>query len=281
MEGASHHRGSGPPSQDPFRVEVVEVTGSTNSDLAERAHAGEPAGLVLRTDHQTAGRGRLDREWEAPPGTNLLFSVLLRPDWPAERVPLATSALAVSLVGVLEGPLSSLGLVPAVKWPNDVVLVDSAGSTVGKVAGILAELVDSDPPSAVVGMGVNVGWPGPDDGPPGAVSLRAVGLDLEVDRVLPLVLAGFGHWCEVLAEPDGDERLRAEHLRRSATVGRRVSVEMAAGPVEAMAVDVAADGGLVLDVDGRSVEVRAGDVVHLRADGAPDGGPDRPGRAGT
>ncbi|MBJ31393.1 MAG: biotin--[acetyl-CoA-carboxylase] ligase [Acidimicrobiaceae bacterium] len=271
MEGPSHHLGPGPSSQGvsppgPFRVEVVEVTGSTNSDLVQRAHAGEPAGLVLRTEHQTAGRGRLDRAWEAPSGANLLFSVLLRPDWPSGRVPLVTSALAVSLTAVLEGPLADLGLAPAVKWPNDVVLVDSAGSTVGKVAGILAELVDADPPSVVVGMGVNVGWPEAGDGPPGAVSLRTAGLDAEVDGVLPLVLDAFGIWCEVLGGDDGDGRLRVEHLRRSATVGRRVSVELADGPMEAVAVDIALDGGLVLDVEGQLVEVRAGDVVHLRAD---------------
>jgi len=265
MEGSSHHHPSGPPSQPLFRVEVVEATGSTNSDLAERAHIGEPAGLVLRTDHQTAGRGRLDREWEAPPGTNLLFSVLLRPDWPTGRVPLATSALAVSLAEVLEGSLSGSGLAPAVKWPNDVVLVDAAGSTIGKVAGILAELVDSDPPSVVVGMGVNIGWPGPGGGPSGAVSLRSVGLDVEVDALLPLVLDAFGDWCEALAGEDGDERLRVAHLRWSSTIGRRASAEMMDGPMEGVAVDIAVDGGLVLDVAGRLVEVRAGDVVHLRS----------------
>jgi len=177
--------------------------------------------------------------------------------------------MSVSLAEVLEGLLSDLGLAPAVKWPNDVVLVDAAGSTVGKVAGILAELVTSDPPSVVVGMGVNVGWPGPDDGPPGAVSLQTAGLDAEVDALLPPILDTFGGWCEALAGEDGHELLRVAHLRWSATVGRRVSVEVADGSVAGVAVEVAADGGLVLDVEGRLVEVRAGDVFHLRAD-APD-----------
>ncbi|MEC9000288.1 MAG: biotin--[acetyl-CoA-carboxylase] ligase [Actinomycetota bacterium] len=257
-----------------FRIEFVPVTGSTNSDLAERAAAREPSGLVLRTDHQTAGRGRLDRTWEAPPGTNLLFSVLLRPEWPAGRVPLATTALALSLADALEHPLSDVGLVPAVKWPNDVVLVDTDRETVGKVAGILADLVASDPPAVVVGMGVNVGWPdAAEDGPPGAISLRAVGLDLDADRLLTSILKAFGGWCGVLAENDGEERLRSAHLRRSSTVGRRVWVELADGPMEAVAVDIAPDGGLVLDAGGRMIDVRAGDVVHLRANSS-DGGPD-------
>ena len=87
-----------------FRIEAVAETGSTNADLVARAAAGAQDGLVLRTDHQTAGRGRLDRRWNAPPGTNLLFSVLLRPDWPVERFTLVTSGLAVALVDAL-GPL--------------------------------------------------------------------------------------------------------------------------------------------------------------------------------
>jgi len=92
-----------------------------------------------------------------------------------------------------------------------------------------------------------------------------VGLDAEVDALLPLVLDAFGGWCEALAGEDGDERLRVAHLRWSSTIGRRASAEMMDGPMEGVAVDIAVDGGLVLDVEGRLVEVRAGDVVHLRS----------------
>ncbi|MCP4919923.1 MAG: hypothetical protein GY913_23720, partial [Proteobacteria bacterium] len=115
---------AGVPSR--FRIEMVAETGSTNADLVARAAAGEQDGLVLRTDHQTAGRGRLDRRWDAPPGTNLLFSVLLRPDWPVERFTLVTSGLAVSLVDAL-GSLfetQAVDVEAMVKWPNDVLLVD-------------------------------------------------------------------------------------------------------------------------------------------------------------
>jgi len=70
-----------------WRVEVVESAPSTNAAVAERARAGEEPGLVLVTEHQTAGRGRLDRAWETPPRSSLTFSVVAGPDkqeasWP-------------------------------------------------------------------------------------------------------------------------------------------------------------------------------------------------------
>jgi len=187
---------------------------------------------------------------------------------------LATSVLAVSLVEALSGPLQGVDLVPTVKWPNDVVLVDRSGTSVGKVAGILADLVSADPPAVVVGMGVNLGWPGvDDDGPPGATSLGAVGVDLGAEDLLVAVLDAFGGWCGALEGEDeaGVEGLTDAHPRHSSTVGRRVSVDLEGGPLDALAVDVGRDGSLVLEVDGRRIEVRSGDVVHLRT--VPGGGP--------
>ena len=109
-------------------VEHIVETGSTNADLAARV-ADAPAGLVLITDHQTAGRGRLDRRWDAPPGTNLLVSVLVRPRWTADRHPLVTTALAIATVDTLVGygvkPLSSgpttwswSAARPPARWPG-------------------------------------------------------------------------------------------------------------------------------------------------------------------
>lgn len=243
-------------------LEHVGATGSTNSDLVARA-GGADDGTVLVTDHQTAGRGRLGRTWDAPPGTNLLVSVLVRPDWPPEAHPLVTPALAVAVVDALAG----MGVPTAVKWPNDLVVED--GLALGKVAGILAEYVVGPPEAVVVGLGLNLAWPAAeDDAPPGATSLRACGHTVNRWDLLAVVLAGFDTRLDDLAAAAGPERLREAHLGRSATVGRRVRADTPTGPVEGTAVDISADGSLLVRPDGAAnslVPVAAGDVTHLKS----------------
>ena len=243
-------------------VEHVEATGSTNADLVARAgDAGD--GTVLVTDHQTAGRGRLGRTWDAPPGTNLLVSVLLRPTWPPEIHPLVTPALAVAAVDALAG----MGVPTAVKWPNDLVVDD--GQAVEKVAGILAELIGGPPGAAVIGLGLNLAWPtAGDDAPPGATSLRAHGHTVDRWDLLALVLVNFDAQLVDLAAAGGRERLREAHLGRSATVGRRVRAETPTGPVEGSAVDITTDGSLLVrpdDPEDDLVPVSAGEVTHLKS----------------
>src|SRR5262245_52243553 len=145
--GAMDDRGPsvpGPAWPPGWTVEHVVETGSTNADLiADAAH--RPDRSVLFADHQTAGKGRLDRRWDAPPGANLLVSMLFHevPAQPSEltrRVALAAVAACRELVGVEV----------RLKWPNDL-LVDER-----KLAGILAERAASG--DVVVGIGLNVGW---------------------------------------------------------------------------------------------------------------------------
>ena len=283
MAPVSHN----PPGRGPFGapggtrfgpVRHVAETGSTNADLVAGAAVASggsvvmPDGSVLVADHQTAGRGRLDRRWDAPPAANLLFSVLLRPTWDPDRHPLVTTTLAVATVDAL----GTHGVRAAVKWPNDVLLV--GGTASGKVAGILAELVAGGPAvggsggtfgagsvAIVVGMGVNVGWPAlSDDAPPGATSLAAAGHRVDRAELLESVLARFEARLTDLEAPDGPERLRRAHLERSATVGGEVRVDMPDGPITGTAVDLALDGSLLVDSGDGPVAFRAGDVVHLR-----------------
>ncbi len=269
-------------------VRHVAETGSTNADLVAGAAVASggsvimPDGSVLVADHQAAGRGRLDRRWDAPPAANLLFSVLLRPTWGPDRHPLVTTTLAVATVDAL----GTRGVRAAVKWPNDVLLV--GGTAPGKVAGILAELVGGGPAGGggssaggsgggsggtldvgsvaiVVGMGVNVGWPVLSDvGPPGATSLAAAGHRVDRAELLESVLARFEARLTDLEAPDGPERLRRAHLERSVTVGGEVRVDMPDGPITGTAVDLALDGSLLVDSGDGPVAFRAGDVVHLR-----------------
>src|SRR5918997_216125 len=130
-------------------VRWVEETDSTNTRLLDEARAGAPEGVVLVADHQTAGRGRLGRRWEAPPGSSLLVSVLVRPDVPVGRAHLVTMAAGLAASDACEGVA---GARPGLKWPNDLVVDDA------KLAGLLAEsVVDGvDLRALVVGMGLNV-----------------------------------------------------------------------------------------------------------------------------
>ena len=299
MAPVSHN----PPGRGPFGapggprfgpVRHVAETGSPNADLVAGAAVASgdsvvmPDGSVLVADHQTAGRGRLDRRWDAPPAANLLFSVLLRPTWDPDRHPLVTTTLAVATVDAL----GTHGVRAAVKWPNDVLLV--GGTAPGKVAGILAERVAGGPaggggpsvggsdgtePSArgsggtfgagsvaiVVGMGVNVGWPAVSDAaPPGATSLAAADHTIDRADLLQSILTRFDARLTDLEAVDGLERLRLAHLERSATIGVEVRVDMPDGPVTGTAVGLGRDGSLLVDPGDGPVTLHAGDVVHLR-----------------
>ena len=116
--------------------EFAEID-STNTYLAQEAQSGAPEGVVARADFQSAGRGRLDRSWEAPRGVSLLASILLRPVVPPEQRFLVSAAVALSARTALT---RLCGLQPALKWPNDLVVGDR------KLGGLLGEVVGDDAP---------------------------------------------------------------------------------------------------------------------------------------
>ncbi len=237
------------------RVLQFGETTSTNTVAAEMAREGAPEGLVVVADHQSAGRGRLDRRWEAPPGTSLLVSVLLRPTesgLPAARRYLAGAAVSLA---VAEAAGGASGRPLQLKWPNDVVAPWEAPCGWAKVAGVLAE---AGPGWLVVGVGVNVAW-----APPG---LPATCLEALAGRPVPrgevlvdLLLALdrlYGRWDEVAGL----------YRRRCASLGRRVLVERPGHPsLEATAVDVDDEGCLQVALDDGTLErVCSADVTHAR-----------------
>lgn len=249
-------------------VRRVAETGSTNTDLLALARDGAAEGVVLVADHQTAGRGRLDRAWTAPPGASLLVSALLRPDLALADAFLVTAAAALAA----SQACSEVAVVyPGIKWPNDLVVV--AGERFGgrKLAGILAESIVTDGhlDAVVVGMGLNVNWP---EVLPAELADTAVALDHvvghPVDREALLVawLRHLDEWLEVLPTPEGRERLRRRQREASATIGRHVRVEQSGRTFTGRALDLTAAGELVVAVDGTEepVVVSVGDVVHLR-----------------
>ena len=221
-------------------------------------------------DHQSAGRGRLGRSWEAPPGTNLLLSVLLRPDLPAGHRHLASAAVALAGSDAVE---AVTGLRLGIKWPNDLIGPDGR-----KVAGVLAEADVADPSARggrlrapiVVGIGMNVNWPAADsDLPPdlvgSATSLhRLVGRTVDRSRVLEALLGALEPRAADLGSESGRARQSADFRARCTTLGTSVRVELADDRFEGRATDLTAEGHLVVVVGERTRTVVSGDVVHVR-----------------
>lgn len=226
------------------RFRQVEVYASLVSTQAPLLAEGGRDGRVVVADHQTAGRGRLDRRWLAPPGSALLVSVLLR-EVPPAGAPLVSLRAGVAVCRAVERTTS---LRPRLKWPNDVQVNGR------KLCGILGEVAPGGG-YVVLGWGVNVRQE-PDDLPPGveATSLALEGADVRRDDLLGATLRELD---DVLSANDD---WMDEYRRRCASVGMRVRVALPDGNFEGVAEDIRSDGALV--VDGRSV--LAGDVVHLR-----------------
>jgi BirA family biotin operon repressor/biotin-[acetyl-CoA-carboxylase] ligase len=187
--------------------------------------------------HQTSGKGRLDRRWEAPPGTNLLVSLLFRdvPEHPhqlTQRVALAASQACCKVAGVS----------PVLKWPNDLLLDGR------KLAGVLAQAGGTGTGYVVVGIGLNIGW-----APKGAARL---GDGYDPVDVLDAMLVAF----------DGlPDDITNTYRASLATIGQSVRVELSGSEVVGRALDVLPDGRLVvLDECGITHRFDTGDIVHLR-----------------
>ncbi|MFD2082113.1 BirA family transcriptional regulator, biotin operon repressor / biotin-[acetyl-CoA-carboxylase] ligase [Actinopolymorpha cephalotaxi] len=249
-------------------LRVVAETGSTNADVRALAVAGAPEGTLVATDYQSAGRGRLLREWTSPPRSGLMFSLLLRPvEVPAQHWPWLPLLTGCAVVEALE---SAAGVRPRLKWPNDVLLDDR------KVCGILLERVETPTgPAAVVGVGLNVSTTAAELPGSHATSLRLAGaattdrgtLLVAVVRTLEALYAAWRAGGDVAADRPDDLHggLRAAYRARCATVGRDVRVQLAPDRwLEGRAVDVDEGGRLVVRTTDGDHALGAGDVVHVR-----------------
>ncbi|MEE1741847.1 biotin--[acetyl-CoA-carboxylase] ligase [Streptomyces sp. BE147] len=243
-------------------LDVVESTGSTNSDLARRA-GSLIEGTVLVAEEQTAGRGRLDRTWTAPPRSGLFFSVFLTPgEVPVERwgwLPLLAGVAAAT------GLARSAGVDTALKWPNDLLVTVEGAER--KAGGILAERAGD---GVVIGMGLNVSLRADELPAPTAGSLAlADAVSTDRETLLRAVLRSLEQWYGTWRAADGDAAasgLQAAYAAGCATLDRTVRAQLPGDRTivgEAVAID--GDGRLVLSTgDGLREPVSAGDIVHLR-----------------
>ncbi|HWE65985.1 MAG TPA: biotin--[acetyl-CoA-carboxylase] ligase [Acidimicrobiales bacterium] len=238
-----------------WEVRWFEEIDSTNNYLRGEARRGAPEGVVAVADHQTAGRGRLDRRWEAPPRASLLASVLFRPEFDPAELHLCTAAMALAAAEACR-EVARVG--PVLKWPNDLLVGEA------KLAGVLAEAeFEGSSCSVVVGIGINLAWPGP-AGVGGTCLDELCGEAVDPKTVLDALLTALSPRRALLDTPEGRRTVASELRERCATLGQRVRVEMASEAVVGLATEIDDAGHLVVRTADGPRTVSAGDVVHLR-----------------
>ncbi len=247
---------------------VLGTTASTNSDAARLAANDAPDWTVVVADHQTSGRGRLDRTWDSEPGTALLYSLLVRP-------PSSFTSETLGWVPLMAGVavaqcLRSIGVPAELKWPNDVVIDSRAhdgGPRPRKLAGILVERHGQ---AVIIGVGLNVAGSANELPVPHATSLEAQGCT-ETDRIsllINLITALRELWFRWVGADGNVEAcgLADQYRALCLTIGHQVRVQVAKQPdVHGQAVGIDAHGRLQLvSGDDRRIVIAAGDVIHLR-----------------
>jgi BirA family biotin operon repressor/biotin-[acetyl-CoA-carboxylase] ligase len=245
-------------SQAAVDFEYLEKTGSTNKDLLAKAEQ-LPEFYVLATDFQSAGKGRMDRSWEASPGSSVMASILLRPRF-TQSSGIGWLSLLTALA--ITRAISDLGLAPKIKWPNDVLIKEK------KISGILAEAA-SDLSCVVIGFGINVNQSAQQLPVDTATSLSMENAGaVDRDQLLAAVIENIRSLYLELSDAGGDAQasgLRQAVLDLSATVGSQVSIEFPDGKkVFGLANDIDETGRLVVLCQNETLSVSAGDVLHLR-----------------
>ncbi|HEX5950323.1 MAG TPA: biotin--[acetyl-CoA-carboxylase] ligase [Actinomycetota bacterium] len=238
-------------------VRFDEVTGSTQATALELAEAGAPQWTLVASAHQTRGRGRLDRSWLDEPGA-LLFSVVVRPELPADRGGLVTLLAGVAMADSLRATIDSRVVC---KWPNDLLVGDA------KVGGILAGARSRGEALVyvVLGVGVNLGA-APDV--PGAGALAGA----DAAEVLGMFLEGLARDL-VPDRPAFAEEVVERYRAVCATLGRRVRATTTGGRVvEGDAVGVDQVGRLIVRTEDGPTVVGFGEIEHLRDDALPGDG---------
>jgi BirA family transcriptional regulator, biotin operon repressor / biotin---[acetyl-CoA-carboxylase] ligase len=241
------------------QVTVLERVASTNDAAWQAALSGAPEGTVIFAEEQTAGRGRMGRQWISPPRSGLLFSVVLRPELEVQQSNLLT---VVSAVAVAEALQERLGLHARIRWPNDITVRDR------KVAGILVEGRSLATGSAfVLGIGVNV-RARPKDFP---AELRETATSLAAEAKTPPdrndlgrgLLASLDRWYGDLRQ--GEYGHIARRWRRlSSTLGERVILLENGREFRGRVLDLSLEDGLIVRLDEGVTRIFHPSTVTLR-----------------
>ena len=235
-------------------VHFARETDSTNLWIKRLAKEGAPEGTLALAEFQSAGRGRLGRSWEAPEGTSVMMSILLRPKFEPQYAPTLTLVMGMAVAKAVK----SLGFDVSIKWPNDVVVSHK------KICGILTEMGvrDGKIDYAVIGVGINVNIKEfPEEMADKATSLYLEsGKEFDRSQIPGLVMEAFEEYYEKFAATCDLSGLKEEYESILANYNQPVRV-LAKEPYEGVARGIT-DGGelLVEKTDGTIVAVSAGEV---------------------
>lgn len=241
------------------RIVCLESVASTNDIAWEEALGGAPEGTVILAEEQTAGRGRMGRVWESPPGTGLLMSLILRPEVDPKDAHMIT---IVGAVAVAEALRERAQLQARIRWPNDITIKER------KVAGILVEGRRLATGAVfVLGMGLNVNT-ATEDFPP---NLQEIATSLAIESGRSLVRVDVMRWLLTALERwyrdfrFGDfGRIARLWRRRSSTLGRRVLLIENGREFKGTVLDMSLEEGLIVRLDTGVTHIFHPSTVTLR-----------------
>jgi len=229
---------------------------STMDTARELARQNAPEGTTVIAGEQTAGRGRLGRDWFSPPG-GLAMSVILHPD--LSQVPQLIMAASLAVADTIR---DTTGLDAGIKWPNDVLVGGK------KVCGILIEneIRGEELSYSIIGIGLNINvnlGDRPDIAPIATSLSQELGRPVPYEDITAALLNRLEQFYRRLRSGDS---LAPEWRARLVSIGQKVHVQSGNTVMEGLAEDVTASGALILRrADGSLTAVVAGDVTVLKS----------------
>uniref|UniRef100_UPI0040578020 biotin--[acetyl-CoA-carboxylase] ligase n=1 Tax=Acetatifactor sp. TaxID=1872090 RepID=UPI0040578020 len=243
-------------------VYYFEQTDSTNIRAKQEAQAGAADGTVIVADMQTAGKGRRGRSWESPAGTNLYFTLIVKPDFSAEKASMLTLVMALAVAKGIEHTMGNISDKLQIKWPNDIIINSR------KVCGILTEMsLDAETPGKIahvlIGVGINV------HKQQFSKELMDKATDIETEcgqavsrkELLKAVLEFFEEYYQIFTQSGDLSKLQELYNSRLVNKGREVRVLDPQGEFTGMADGINETGELCVTLpDGSITRVYAGEV---------------------
>jgi BirA family biotin operon repressor/biotin-[acetyl-CoA-carboxylase] ligase len=238
----------------------TDVTTSTNTDAKQYGEAGAPHGTTVVADMQTAGKGRRGRQWQSPAGTNIYFTILVRPTFSPDKASMLTLVMALSVAEAVE---EITGLQAGIKWPNDIVINRK------KVVGMLTEMAMTpeldEIQYVVIGTGVNVNTvleELPEEIRETATSLKQEsGQQVGRSALIERMLARFEYNYEIFEQTLDLSGLSAAYEQHLINVDAQVRVLDPAGEYTGISRGITETGELIVEKeDGSVANVYAGEV---------------------